>query len=176
MKLIIQNNKVAYTATNEYVQNGSEQDIVTVPDGTDITNYVYLGNNVATAQANLTASLENYRMAAQNAGHSYTFPDGVGVIQTRDQTLYQDISNINGQVTAALILQSQNVTTPVLDFRDESNVTHYMTPAQVIDMGMAVSTFISELYLYKWNLATEIAAYTTMEQIEAFNPSSGWPT
>lgn len=175
MKLIIQNNQVAATATDAYVPTGTEQDIVYVPDGTDITNYVYVGSDLETAKANMFASLEKYRLNVQNSGLTYKFPDGIGTIQTRDPIQYPDIAIINGQATSALILAQQNVTTAFINFRDEENVTHSLTPTQTITMALAVSKFVSDTYAAKWAKQVEISNLTE-ENYQSYDMTAGWPT
>ena len=145
-------------------------------------------------QAVLYNQLEDARLARQNRGLVYAFvpavpavlaSDGVtvvtpavpavlGTIQTRDATLYRDIANINGEASAALILEGQGVTAAVLDFRDEQNVTHVMTPAQMIAMGLAVSSFINATYLAKWALKEQISNLTP-DTIDTFDITKGWP-
>jgi len=145
-------------------------------------------------QAALLNQLESARLARQNRGLVYTFapavpavmaadgitvvtpevPAVVGTIQTRDASQYLDIANINGEASSALILQGQGVTAAVLDFRDEQNVTHAMTPAQMIAMALAVSTFINATYLAKWALREQINNLTP-DTIDAFDITQGWP-
>lgn len=110
------------------------------------------------------------RFAVQQAGKSYLFPDGAtGTIQTRNET---DLININGQVTAALVLQAQGVAAPALEFRDEQNATHAMTPAQMIAMGMAASQFVSATYSAKWAHDAAIAEWDGESE---YDLAAGWP-
>jgi hypothetical protein len=132
-----------------------------------------MGNSLASAQASMTASLETYRLIAQNAGLPYTFPDGTGTIQTRDQTQYPDISNINGRVSEALILSLQNDTTTTINFRDEQNITHAMTAPQIIAMGTAVSQFVTNTYTTKWAKEVEISQLTE-ENYQSYDITEGW--
>lgn len=118
----------------------------------------------------LLAEVAREREARQVKGKKYAFPDGqLGTIQTRDD---RDLVNINGRVTAALVLQAQAVADPVLSFRDEENVTHVMTPVQMVAMGMAASAFVSETYTAKWAHDTAIAAW---DGAQPYDISSGWP-
>lgn len=110
------------------------------------------------------------RVTEQRRGKVYVFPDGLtGTIQIRDE---QDLVNINGRVTVALVLQAQGVVDPVLTFRDVENVTHAMTPAQMIQMGMAASQFVSDTYAAKWAHDSAIAAW---DGVEPYDLSTGWP-
>jgi len=148
----------------------------------------------AQQQATLLAALEPQRLVRQNAGLSYPFvaavpavmaPDGVtvitpavpavvGTIQTRDQTQYPDILNITGETIAASILVGQGETNYLIYFRDQENVTHPMTPPQVLAMGMAVSSFISTTYAAKWIIQAQINALTP-QTIDSFDITQGWP-
>src|ERR1700757_1670703 len=132
--------------------------------------------NLVERQAALLAQLETQRLRIQNAGLTYPFApavpavfaaDGVtvvtpavpavtGTIQTRDPSLHPDIANINGEASAALIMLGQGETGAALDFRDQQNITHPMTPSQMIAMCMAVSTFINSTYVAKWTLQKQI--------------------
>lgn len=127
-------------------------------------------------QLALANSAENQRLFVQSQGVNYTFPDSTGTIQTRDPNQYPDIANINGQATAALILQAQGITTAVMFFRDLQNVTHPLTPTQTIAMAMAVNKWVGDLYTYKWNMVSQIQALTTIETAQAFDVTQGWPT
>jgi hypothetical protein len=126
---------------------------------------------IVNIRADLFAAVKAERDRRQQLGMAYAFPDGVpGTIQTRGE---QDLININGQVTAALVLLSQGVNAPVLTFRDEQNITHNMAPAETIEMGMAVSQFVSATYAAKWQHDTAIAAW---DGVTPYDISSYWPT
>lgn len=126
----------------------------------------------AAKQAALDA-LEAQRVTVQNKGCLYGFPDGQGHIQTRVDT--QDLLNINGQVTAALILKSQNQNGAVIPFRDAENVTHMLTPDQMVAAGMAAQAFVSSVYQAKWSKANDINALTSITAINSYNLTTGWP-
>lgn len=117
-------------------------------------------------------------VAAQWAQHAargvaYAFPDGSSdVIQTR--TLL-DTTNVTGMVVAAQELKAQGVTDAVLGFRGESNVTHPLTPQQMIDMGMAVQGATVATYGAKWAHDAAIDALTTVEAARAYDVTTGWP-
>lgn len=121
-------------------------------------------------RADLLAQVAAKRIAVQQTGLSYAFPDGqTGAIQTRNE---QDTGIINGLVTAALVLQAQGVTEPALSFRDEQNTTHAMTPAQMIAMGMAASQFVSATYAAKWAHDTALAQW---DGSAPYDITTGWP-
>jgi hypothetical protein len=62
----------------------------------------------------------------------------------------------------------------VIEFRDQQNATHLMTPNEVIAMGIAVSSFISSTYTAKWNIQAVINALTP-QTIGTFDITQGWP-
>jgi hypothetical protein len=111
------------------------------------------------------------REAKIAAGVPYDFPDGGGTIQTRDMT---DARNIQTSVISALILQAAGETKPVLVFRDMEDVSHSMTPAQVLEMGLYVAQYGQAIYSASWQLR-DMAKTMTAEEIAAFDVASGWP-
>jgi hypothetical protein len=120
-------------------------------------------------RADLFATVKAERDRRQQLGMPYAFPDGaVGTIQTRDQ---QDLVNVSGLVTASLVLEGQGQA-PTLNFRDAENVTHLMTPAQLIAMGMAVSQFVTNLYAAKWAHDGAIAVWGG---IGKYDLTAYWP-
>ena len=106
----------------------------------------------------LKQRVNSARDVKEKVGLTYQFPDGLGVIQTRSDV---DIRNVQSITTTAVILKSAGVVDPVISFRDESDVTHDLTPDQTIEMGIAVQTFISNIYKWSWDKKVEIDACTT---------------
>lgn len=136
----------------------------------DADGAAYLSKLLADRRAALHDSVAAKRQSVQEAGCAFRFPDGLtGTIQTRTAL---DLGNITGQALAALILQSQAVAGPVLSFRDEQNVTHTMTPAQMVQMGMASSAFVSATYAAKW---AHDAAIDAWQGAKPYDISTGWP-
>jgi len=103
-------------------------------------------------------------------GVPYNFPDGSGIVQTRDLI---DVRNIQTNVMAALILQGAGETKPIMVFRDSANVTHYMTPAQMLTMAVAISQYGQVIYNISWELKDKVEGMTT-EQIVAFDVEANW--
>lgn len=97
------------------------------------------------------------------------FPDGLGTVQTRDP---DDYRNINGMVTAALVLSAQGVTDPVLPFRDAEDSTHMLTPTEMIAVGMAVQQRVGALYGASWAIKQFIEESQNPLEI---NIGLGWP-
>lgn len=109
--------------------------------------------------------IEAARNQAERQGMPWIFPGSIGdVVQLRTE---RDITNVNGQVTNALVLQQQGITDAVLPFQGESNQTHMLTPAQMIALGQAVNAHIAALYQHQWQLKDQLNTAQTPEEIEA---------
>lgn len=110
------------------------------------------------------------RITRQQAGVPYLFPDGQsGTIQTRDT---QDLVNVNGLATNAILGKAAGVVDAVLPFRDTENRTHLLTPDQMITMALTAAGYVSTLYQAKWAHDTAIAAW---DGTTAYDLSAYWP-
>ena len=128
------------------------------------------------AEAAIKRRIAARRIDAQGAGMPFVFPDGLtGTVQTRHVV---DIQNILGQHGGALAMVALGDTTTQLPFRDEQNITHMLTPQQMLGMTMATLAFVSGTYATKWALEQQlealIASGATTEQIMAFDIEAGW--
>ncbi len=130
-------------------------------------------NTLPEVKEYLINALPALREACQQRGMKYTFPDGsIGTVQTRNE---RDTGIINGQVTAALVLSSQGITSAVMSFRVEENILYTLTPEQMTTMGMAASAFVSSTYFAKWSKEAEITALNTLTKAKAYDLNAGWP-
>lgn len=121
------------------------------------------------AQKRKRRQIEAWRKAAEAAGMPWTFPGGSqDVVQLRDE---RDIANVNGQTTTALIMQTAGVTTAAVPFRAASDETYLLTPGQMVEMGVAVATFLASNYQKAWALKALLDAATTTAEVEAI----AWP-
>ncbi|MBU2249056.1 MAG: DUF4376 domain-containing protein, partial [Gammaproteobacteria bacterium] len=103
-------------------------------------------------------------------GVPYDFADGHGTVQTRDLV---DVRNIQTNVMTALILQGAGEIRPVMPFRDSENVTHLMTPAQMLSMALAISQHGQVIYNRSWKLKDAVEGMTT-EKIAIFDVKANW--
>ena len=108
--------------------------------------------------------IDEWRVMAEQRGMPWTFGDIKDRVQVRNE---RDLTNINGQVSAALVLKGRGVTDPVLPFRAQSNITHNMTPDEMIEMGLAVGEFTANQYMKAWALKAELDLAETVEELEA---------
>lgn len=119
----------------------------------------------------LSIKLEEQRQLVQSQGVSFDFSDGPGIIQTRD---IKDIMNVNGQVTAALILHNLDQPLAELVFRDIANVNHNLVPSEMIALGMVVTKWISDTYKMKWNHQEQIDQLQTIDDLENYDYTANW--
>lgn len=102
-------------------------------------------------------------------GVVHVFPDGLaGVVQTRHGT---DLANVNAVAAAGLALSAAGETNPVLVFRTEDNVSHALTPAQAVEMGLAVTAALSAVYQRKWDIDAQI---DSLEGLHQLNLAAAW--
>jgi hypothetical protein len=104
----------------------------------------------------------------------YSFPDGTtGTVQLRPR----DQSNINGLVTGAQVQLAAGAADP-MPFRDRENVTHSLTPQQVVAMGAQALAFVSAMYTAAWAHKDAVSAAERAGDrvaVEGYDYSGGWP-
>lgn len=114
-------------------------------------------------------TIDELRKSKEEQGLSYTFPDATtDVIQLRDT---RDLLNIQSLVTTASLLKASGSEEP-LPFQGESNSTHMLLPDEMIEMGLAVSTYIQSLYSTAWPIKEAIDA---AEDHDAVDAAAVWP-
>lgn len=145
---------------------------VRLDDGAWHRTWIAAPLSIEVCRASLHAAVLAKRGELERQGVPYEFPDGLlSTIQTRGET---DIRNIQGNTTAALVMQAQGMTDPVLTFRTEDNVNHALTPSEAIAMGMAVAARVQGLYAFKWGHDEAIEALLTVDDCEAYDTTLGW--
>jgi len=127
-----------------------------------------LNRALAIERKSLEVSVAREKRIAE--GVPYDFSDGRGTVQTRNLV---DVRNIQTNVIAALIFQGAGKTRPIMVFRDSENVTHRMTPAQMLAMAVAISQYGQVIYNRSWELKDGVEGMTT-EQIAAFDVEANW--
>lgn len=112
--------------------------------------------------------IDEWRVQAEQRGMPWAFGSIDDIVQVRHE---RDLNNINGRVSAALVLKGRGVTDPVLPFRAQSNITHNLTPDEMIEMGLAVGEFTANQYMIAWGLKEQLALVETVEDLEVI----AWP-
>jgi len=118
----------------------------------------------------LYAQVAAERIRRQEAGVPYVFPSGdTGRIQVRNA---QDLANLNGIATRAMMAIQAGVTAPVFPFRDQEDRTHPMTPQQISELCVAASDRVTALYQAKWAHDDAIAAWNGSHP---YDTAAFWP-
>lgn len=126
-----------------------------------------------TARADKRAEINRLRDERIFTGLSYLFPDGMtGMVDTREQP---DFDNLQALTTLAQVLQSGGETGPVITFVDAEDQAHALTPAQMIDLGVAVTQRVAAIYAASWPLKASVKVAATIAEVDAVDISSGWP-
>ena len=109
------------------------------------------------------------RVQATSLGLPYDFADGLGTIQLRNEN---DIRNVLGVAASGQALVSMS-STQTIAFRDSENVTHELSPAEVVSMGLAVSDFISAHYVTAWNHKDAMQTLSG-QALADYDVTTGW--
>lgn len=160
---------IVHDAVGSYIAKSGET-VLQFPDGTsrNATDVELL----TVAKINRRAEVDDERDRRESLGCPYQFPNGLGVVQTRDLTDYR---NINGLTTGAIVLQAQGITSAVMSFTDAANVVHVMTPSQTIQMGMAVLQRTQALHSAGYAIKLQVESAADMVALNAIDIAAGWP-
>ena len=100
---------------------------------------------------------------------SYTYPSGDTHHNEMTEKVLRDL---NGQATGALILSSMGVTDPVMLWTTHENVTHYLTPAQMLTFSMSALQWHSAIHGQSQVIR---AAINDAEDVQSVVASAVWP-
>ncbi|MDK2124502.1 DUF4376 domain-containing protein [Parachitinimonas caeni] len=118
------------------------------------------------------ALVDTRRAVEEIRNFLFPFPDGqLGTIEI-DEPRHRE--NLSAQVQVAQALLAIGGTQQ-LPWRDGENVTHHLTPRQMIDVGLAWASRKTGTYENAWRLKGLIDAATTKETLHDLDLNSGWP-
>ena len=128
--------------------------------------------------------IENERDHHLSNGFPYMFPGDVyGVIQTRH---IEDQRNIQINHSAAQTFLMLGLTEQPMTFRDTENVIHTLTPIQMVEMTLYVSSKGQHIYTNSWihkdiikqitiiDETDEIEINTKINDVLTYDYSTGW--
>lgn len=109
----------------------------------------------------------------RTAGVQVEFPDGPGIVQTRDDL---DLINVTG-VSSAGLAATVSGDTPDLYFRDEANNNHTLLPTQAVHFGAQVMQRLQAITRAAHDAKDAINApsVTTAAQVLAIEAAMEWP-
>lgn len=99
----------------------------------------------------------------------YTYPSGDTHHNEMTEKVMRDL---NGQATGALILSNIGVTDPVMLWTTHENITHYLTPAQMLAFSMAALQWHSSIHAQSQTIRADIDAAQTVDAVIA---AAVWP-
>ncbi len=82
------------------------------------------------------------------------------------------IRDLTASTTAALALASQGVTTAMMSWTTHENITHMLTPAQMIEFGLAAMQRHCAIHMQSQAIRADIGAAQTVEAVIA---AAVWP-
>jgi len=97
-------------------------------------------------------------------GVPFVFGEVEDIVQTRSE---RDLINISGITTRGILLRSNAVTNPVIEFRAQSNTSYLITGEQAIALGETVAQHNEAIYQKAWALKDAITSATTLAELEA---------
>lgn len=114
-------------------------------------------------------NVKSEREFRQSGLMPYTYPDGT--IQHNEMS-ERTIRDLSSSTTAALALASQGVTDPIMPWTTHENVTHMLTPAQMVAFGLAATQWHSAIHIQSQTIRAAIDGATTVAGVVA---AAVWP-
>lgn len=111
------------------------------------------------------SEIDNKRLEREKAGMPWFEDD---IVQLRNE---RDFLNILGLCSKAILLKNSGIEDPVLPFQAESNITRFLTPDEMLDLGTSAMAYASEGYQIAWELKRLVDEAETKEVVEAIQ----WP-
>ena len=109
--------------------------------------------------------IDYLRLQREQAGMPWFEND---IVQLRNE---RDFLNILGLCSKAILLKNSGIEDPVLPFQAESNITRFLTPDEMLDLGTSAMAYASEGYQIAWELKRLVDEAETKEVVEAIQ----WP-
>lgn len=113
--------------------------------------------------------IKDQRDERQRGLMPYTYPSGDTHHNEMTEKVLRDL---NGQATGALILSSMGVADPVMPWTTHENVTHYLTPAQMLAFSMAALQWHSAIHVQSQTIRAAILEAETVQNVIA---AAVWP-
>lgn len=113
--------------------------------------------------------IKDQRDERQRGMMPYMYPSGVTHHNEMTDKVIRDLS---ASTTAALALASQGVTAAVMPWTGHENITHMLTPAQMITFGLSATQWHSEIHMTSQTIRPQIEG---AESIAAVVAAAVWP-
>lgn len=112
------------------------------------------------------SEIDNKRLEREKAGMPWFEDD---IVQLRNE---RDFLNILGLCSKAILLKEQVGAEAPLPFQAESNITRFLTPDEMLELGFAAMAHAQEGYQTAWELKRLVDSATSEEDLDAIH----WPS
>ena len=142
---------VVYPTVEWWQQRGARQiDTTQTPH---VITWAVEDRPLAESKAIAWQRIKDERDERQRGLMPYTYPSGVEHHNDMTEKVLRDI---NRQAAGALILSSMGVTDPAMPWTTHENITHYLTPAQMLAFSMAALQWHSALHVQSQTIRAAI--------------------
>lgn len=115
------------------------------------------------------ARVKDERARRQQAAMPYAYPDGSIHHNVMSDRTVRDLS---ASTTVALALAAAGVSAPLMPWTVDENVTHMLTPQQMISFGVAATQWYSSIHLQSQTIREQIEAAGTVDEVISL---AAWP-
>ncbi len=158
---------VVYPAVEWWQQRGTRQTDTSVTP--HIITWAVETRPLEDVRALAWQRIKDERDERQRGLMPYTYPSGDTHHNEMTERVLRDL---NGQATGALILSSMGVTDPVMPWTARENVTHYLTPTQMLAFSMAALQWHSALHVQSQTIRAAIESAADVAGVIA---AAMWP-
>ena len=113
--------------------------------------------------------IKDQRDERQRGLMPYTYPSGV---EHHNEMTDKVIRDLSASTTAALALASQGVAAAVMPWTTHENVTHMLTPAQMVTFGLSATQWHSAIHMTSQTIRPQIES---AETVSAAVAAAVWP-
>ena len=158
---------VVYPAVEWWQQRGARQtDTAQTPH---VITWAVESRTLEDVRAIAWQRIKDERDDRQRGLMPYTYPSGV---EHHNEMTDKAIRDLSASTTAALALASQGVTTAVMPWTTHENVTHMLTPAQMVTFGLSATQWHSAIHMTSQTIRPQIES---AETVSAAVAAAVWP-
>lgn len=121
----------------------------------------------------IQSAIDRERDRRLQLGAPVNFPDGPGVVQTRNA---DDKANLASRVLRASLMLAGQVASAPIPFIAEDNTVHTMTAAQMVALGDSVDSFVTGMIFAANIKKSTVGAITDFSALVKYDVLSDWPS
>lgn len=158
---------VVYPAVEWWQQRGTRQTDTSVTP--HIITWAVETRPLEDVRALAWQRIKDQRDERQRGLMPYTYPSGDTHHNEMTDKVIRDLS---ASTAAALALASQGVTDPIMPWTTHENVTHMLTPAQMVTFGLLATQWHSAIHMTSQTIRPQIES---AEAVSAAVAAAVWP-